>query len=332
MRINGLSQGRRTLGAERGNGSEVTVFADLTLLSDPIRSRLLLVLEGQELTVRELQQVTQLPQSTVSRHLRILGEEGWVIVRSAGASNWYHMAAKNLTEPSRRLWQAVREQVKTTPAARRDADRAKSVVAARQSRSREFFATSAGQWDRLRTELFGRAVSIAPLVGLADPEWTVADLGAGTGQLAEQLAQQVARVIAVDESPEMLAAAQTRLTGWPNVDLRSGSVDSLPIEDGSVDLAFLVLVLHHLADPAGAVAEASRVLRPGGRLVIVDMTPHEHREYRELMGHQTLGFDAETIGGWLTAAGLAPLPYRVIGPDPEARGPSLFVATGRKNR
>ncbi|MGE0551945.1 MAG: ArsR/SmtB family transcription factor [Gemmatimonadales bacterium] len=314
------------------DGSEAAVFSHLTVLADPIRTRLLLVLERQELTVRELQQVMQLPQSTVSRHLRTLGEEGWVASRAAGSSNWYRMAGRDLAEAGRRIWQTVRDQASATPAARRDADRARIVVAERQSRSREFFATTAGHWDRLRSELFGRAALIAPLVGLAESEWTVADLGAGTGPLSEQLAPHVARVIAIDESPEMLAAARARLGGFSNVELRAGTLESLPIDDASVDVSFAVLVLHHLADPAAAVLEAGRVLTPGGRLVIVDMAPHEHSEYRELMGHQALGFDAETVEAWLAPAGIASRGYRIIGPDPEAKGPSLFVATGRKQR
>lgn len=315
-------------GASRAaaSGSEGVVFEQLTALSDPIRTRLLLALERQELTVRELQQILQLPQSTVSRHLGVLAGAGWVTARSSGPSNWYRMAGRDLPDTARQLWQVVRSQAESVPAARRDAERTGSVLAARQSRSREFFASSAGQWDRLRAELFGRAAVVAPLLGVANPDWVVADLGCGTGELAAQLAPHVARMIAVDDSAPMLEAARQRLAGAGNVDLRAASLEALPIDGESVDLVFAVLVLHHLSDPSQAVNEAARILRPGGRLVIVDMVPHEHAEYRELMGHQWLGFDAAAVGRWCERAGFGPPSYRVLSPDPEARGPNLFVA------
>jgi ArsR family transcriptional regulator len=237
------------------------------------------------------------------------------------------MAARELSDIARQLWQAVRPQAAATRPARRDAERTRTVLATRRSRSREFFSTSAGRWDRLRGELFGNAAALAPFLGLASRDWVVADLGCGTGQLAEQLAPHVARVVAVDESSAMLDAARQRLAPVANIDLRAGSLDDLPLEDRSVDVAFLVLVLHHLPDPERALAEAHQVLRPGGRLVIVDMTPHERAEYRELMGHQWLGFDEATLVKWCEAAGLAEPTYQRIRPDPAAKGPTLFVAT-----
>jgi ArsR family transcriptional regulator len=294
------------------------------------RTRLLVALERQEFTVRELQQILQLPQSTVSRHLRLLAEEGWVTARASGASNWYRMAGRQLPDSARKLWQVVRGQATETAPARRDAERARSVLAARHTRSRDFFATSAGQWDRVRGELFGRAATVAPFLGLVDPEWVIADLGCGTGLLAEQFAPRVARVLAVDESAPMLAAARRRLAGYENVEVRSGGLENLPIESGTVHLAFIPLVLHHLAEPAEAIAEAARILVPGGRLVSVDMAPHEHAEYRELMGHQWLGFDAETIDGWCRSAGLTVRIHQLVTPDPEAKGPTLFVASATK--
>jgi SAM-dependent methyltransferase len=307
--------------------AQPVVFAQLAALADPIRSRVLLALEAQELSVRELQQVLQLPQSTVSRHLRLLGDEGWIRSRSSGATNWYRMAAGELPGSARQLWAVVREQARTAPAARRDAERARAVLAERQGRSREFFATSAGQWDRLRGELFGRTAVLGPLLGLARREWVVADLGCGTGDLAAALAPHVARVVAVDDSAAMLDGARARTAGLPNVELRAGALEALPLADASVDVAFAVLVLHHLADPAGALREAARVLRPGGRLVVVDMVPHERAEYRELMGHQWMGFDESQLAPWCRAAGLGEVAVRPLTPDPEAKGPTLFVLT-----
>jgi ArsR family transcriptional regulator len=309
---------------------EPIVFSQLAALSDATRCRLLLALEQQELTVRELRQVLQLPQSTISRHLRVLADEGWVRSRASGTSNWYRMSSAALAESARQLWQVVRSQARATAASGRDAERLRSVLAERQIRSREFFATSAGQWDKLRSELFGRGAVVGPFLGLLQAEWVVADLGCGTGQLAEQLAARVGRVIAIDDSTAMLDAARQRLAALDNVELHAASLEHLPLVDGSVDLAFIVLVLHHLAEPAPAVREAGRVLRPGGRLVIVDMLPHEHAEYRDLMGHQWLGFDRNTVEAWCGESGLGALAFQPIAPDPEAHGPTLFVASATR--
>ena len=307
------------------------LFTRLAALADPTRARLLLAVERQELAVNELRAALQLPQSTVSRHLKLLADEGWVTSRADGTTNWYRLASQALDDEARQLWKVVRDQLADSPAARRDAERIRSIVAERQSRSREFFATSAGQWDRLRSELFGPGIETLALSCLLEPDWTVGDLGAGTGQLTATMAPLVTRVIAVDESPAMLDAARLRIGDAGNVDLRQGALEALPIDDASLDLALIVLVLHHLAAPDRAIEEAGRVLRPGGRLVIVDMLPHERSEYRQLMGHQWPGFDADTIADWCAAARLTDLIVRPLRPDPEAQGPLLFGARARKS-
>jgi ArsR family transcriptional regulator len=306
------------------------VFDRLASLADPIRGRLLLALESQELAVNELRSALQLPQSTVSRHLKVLGEEGWVSSRASGPTNWYRMSGRDMDPDARRLWQVVRDQIAETPAARRDAERIKSVISRRQTRSQEFFATGAGGWDQLRSELFGPGIERFALAGLLDPDWVVADLGTGTGTLAAGLAPLVRTLIAIDASSAMLSAARHRLRGVGNVEIRQARLESLPLDDQSVDLVFAVLVLHYLAEPERAVAEAGRVLRAGGRFVVVDMRPHERTEYRETMGHQWLGFDAETVQGWDRRAGLTKSSYRPLAPQPNAKGPLLFVATSIK--
>lgn len=327
--MNGLTL-NPTSTVDRTSPVEPPVFSQLAALADPVRSRLLLALERQELSVRELQQILQLPQSTVSRHLKLLADEGWISARASGSSNWYRMLLADLPDSARQLWAVVREQARASAAARRDAERTRTVVAERLGRSREFFATSAGQWERVRSELFGRAAIVGPLLGLVRAHWTVADLGAGTGELAATLAPHVARVLAIDDSPAMLASARQRLAGLDNVELVPGALEQVPIPDGAVHLAFAVLVLHHLAEPGRAIAEAARILAPGGRLVVVDMVPHEHTEYRELMGHQWLGFEAAALARWCKEAGLARFVCRPVAPDPEAKGPTLFVMTAER--
>ncbi|CAN5803167.1 metalloregulator ArsR/SmtB family transcription factor [soil metagenome] len=307
-----------------------SIFDRMSALADTTRSRLLLLLERQELTVSELCAVLQLPQSTVSRHLKVLGDEGWVQARAEGTSRWYRMVPERLEAPARRLWQLVREQISGSGAVLQDAQRLQSVLSLRRSKAQEFFSSAAGEWDRLRGDLFGRRADLQALLGLLPEGWTVGDLGCGTGHVAEALAPFAAQVIAVDDSPAMLDAARARLTGFENVEVRGGDLASLPIEDRSLDAAVLFLVLHYLVEPARVIAEVARVLRRGGRLLIADMTPHEREEYRQQMGHVWLGFTQHQIAQWAEEGGLEAPRYRALPADPTAKGPTLFAASARK--
>jgi ubiquinone/menaquinone biosynthesis C-methylase UbiE len=312
------------------NHSAEALFDRMSALADPVRSRVLLVLERRELTVGELGAVFQLPQSTMSRQLKALVEEGWLVWRAEGTSRRYTLPLARLDPPARRLWELVREQVARLPAAEQDALRVRGVLAQRRTKGREFFSTAAGEWDRLRAELFGRRMELQALLGLLDERWTVGDLGCGTGQVAASLAPFVERVYAVDESPEMLEAARKRLSETPNVEVRRGELESLPLEAASLDAAVLFLVLPYLAEPGAALAEVARVLRPGGRLLVVDMAPHEREEYRQRMGHVWLGFAPEQLGGWLAEAGLREHRHVLLPSDPEAKGPGMFAASARR--
>src|SRR4051812_27939716 len=271
------------------------ILDHLSALADTTRSRILLLLDRHELTVSELCGVMQLPQSTVSRHLKALADSGWVAARAEGTSNLYSMTRDGLDPAARRLWTLVREQVGSTPAATQDQRRLQTVLAERRTKSQEFFSSSAGQWDRLREELFGERFHLAALAALAEPDWTVGDLGCGTGQVSSALAPFVSHVIAVDASAAMLHAAKKRLSGFDNVDLRRGDLGALPIDDARLDAATLMLVLHHVADPERAIADIARVLKPGGRLIMVDMLPHDRESYRQQMGHVWLGFSEEHL-------------------------------------
>ncbi|MBA2305947.1 MAG: methyltransferase domain-containing protein [Acidobacteria bacterium] len=200
----------------------------------------------------------------------------------------------------------------------------------RQSTSREFFESAAGQWDKLREELFGRASHLQALPALLDPEWTVGDLGCGTGAVAAALAPFVGRVIAVDRSGDMLQGARRRLRDYVNVEVRRGELESLPIADAELDAATLLLVLHHLPGPAEALAEAARVLRPGGRLLICDMLPHDREAYRQQMGHVWLGFSEEQLKGFLADAGFSGARIVPLASNTAVKGPGLFVARAIK--
>jgi ArsR family transcriptional regulator len=306
------------------------ILDQLAVLSDATRVRVLAVLEAHELTVSELCEVLRLPQSTVSRHLKTLADGGWVASRREATSRLYTVNAEALPESSRSLWQVVRDQLADAPGAAADARRLARVLDARRATSQAFFSQSAGEWGRLRAELFGVAAPAKALLGLLEPEWVVADLGCGAGHVAGLVAPFVARVIGVDGSAAMLAAAQDAVPA--NVDLRQGALEALPIGDGEVDLALLVLVLHHAPDPARVLAEAARVLKPGGRLVVVDLRPHDREDYRRSMGHVWLGFGDLQISRLLQAAGFEAARVVPLAPEPAADGPALFLAAARRAR
>lgn len=301
----------------------------MQVLSDPMRSRLLALLDRAELTVSELCDVVQAPQSTVSRHLRVLADDGWIEARREGTNRHYSMTER-LDEEARRLWEVVGDELHDAPFGEHDAMRLASVLRQRRERSREFFDRTAGEWDELRQELYGETAELSAVLALLDDAWTVGDLGCGTGRVADRLAPWIARLVAVDASRSMLDEARRRLARHDNVDLRRGELEELPLDDGELDMALLVLVLHHLPQPEVVLAEVRRVLRPGGRLVVLDMVPHDRTEYRSQMGHLWLGFEEEELAGWLEAADLAAARYSVLPPDPAARGPMLFVATARR--
>jgi ubiquinone/menaquinone biosynthesis C-methylase UbiE/DNA-binding MarR family transcriptional regulator len=312
------------------SGRAPAILDHLTALSDATRSRLLLLLDRHELTVSELCSIMQLPQSTVSRHLKALADSGWIAARNEGTSHLYTMTRDELDVSARRLWLLVREQVGPTPAATQDHRRLLAALAERRTKSQEFFSSSAGQWDRVRDELFGDRVHLAAMAALADPDWIAGDLGCGTGQVSAALAPFVGRVIAVDSSAAMLQAARRRLTGFDNIDLRRGELEALPIDDTRLDVAILMLVLHHVPEPQQAVKEVARVLKPGGRIIVGDMLPHDRESYRQQMGHVWLGFSDEHVERMLTEAGFGRVRHVALPPDSHVKGPGLFVATGEK--
>jgi ubiquinone/menaquinone biosynthesis C-methylase UbiE len=305
------------------------LFGRMNALADSTRSRILLALERNELTVNELRAIMQLPQSTLSNHLKVLSNGGWVTSRSEGTSRLYRLATDSIDVQARKLWNLVRDQIATSTSAEQDSRRAKAVLAQRTSKSQQFFSSSAGEWDRLRADLFGKHTDAA-LLALFEPTWTVADLGCGTGQVSALISPFVRHVIAVDESSAMLSAAKKRLAGYKNVDVRSGKLESLPLGDDEANVSLLFLVLHYVTNPAEAIAEAARITAPRGKLLVVDMMPHERADLRHAMGHLWQGFTDEAVINWMRDAGLEDICYTPLPPDPDAKGPTLFAATGSK--
>jgi ubiquinone/menaquinone biosynthesis C-methylase UbiE/DNA-binding HxlR family transcriptional regulator len=303
------------------------ILERLSALGDETRARILALLERSELTVTELASVLQAPQPSVSRHLKTLASEGWVEARVEGRNKHYRLAP-DLDAPARELWRIVREQIAGGGPYAADAERARAVLERRRLRSAEFFARAAERWDEVREEHFGPGANLMALLGLIPSDWVVADLGVGTGTLTQTLAPFASRVIGVDRSEQMLAAASLRLSGVANVELRQGELERLPIGNGEIDLAILGLVLHYVVDPPTVLAEVRRVLRPGGRVVALDMRVHDRGpRYAEEMGHVWPGFDPERVSGWLAEAGFAHVRAVPLPPSRDATGPLLFLAS-----
>lgn len=309
---------------------EPGLLRTLDSLSDMARLRLLLVIGKEELSVGEICGVLQLPQSTVSRHLKVLHESGWIVRRTEGTAGLYRMDESALEPGPRQLWNVVREQLGSSPTLQEDEHRLVGILAARRSDSKAFFGRIVGEWDRLRGELFGESFTAEALLGFLNPDWVVADLGCGTGTTTELLAPVVKTVIAVDREPQMLTAARQRLAEFDNVVYREDDIARLSLDDGSADAAIVSLVMVYVPQPEAAVAEMARILRPGGTAMIVDLVTHDRQSYLHTMGHQHLGFDEKEVRHWADAGGLTDTRYLRLRPAPEAKGPGLFVATMRK--
>jgi len=311
-------------------GSRPRLTDRLALLSEMTRLRLLRLLEAEELGVGELASILQLPQSTVSRHLKTLLEKNWIIRRSEGTASMYRLVVESLNAESRELWELARRQLGTPPQVRQDDHRLKQVLAKRATDTIAYFGRVGGEWDAVRSELFGSSFVDEALLALLDPRWIVADLGCGTGDIAARLAPLVSAVHVVDMSKAMLAAARKRLGGHSNVKFHHGDLTNLPLADESVDAAVISLVLHHVADPETAIAEAARILRPRGRLLVIDMLEHDREQYRQTMGHKWLGFHPSRMAEWFTAAGLGAQRTIHLPSDPSAKGPDLFALAGSR--
>lgn len=328
----------RDRGSPQGNhGSPVVkesalhdLSRHLDLLSEPVRVRLLAALSEEELAVGELVRIVQLPQSTVSRHLKALLVGGWVARRSEGTAGWFRFDATDVPEAALRVWSVVREDFEGTLQHGEDRARLGAVLEARLADSSSFFGRMHAQWDALRAELFGGDFFLPTLLSLLPPELEVADLGCGTGEVLAMLAPVVRRVVGIDREQAMLEAAAERCAGVDNVTLRQGGLEDLPLGDREVDAALLMLVLHHVADPARALREARRVVRPGGTVVVLDMQAHERVDYRHTMGHLHLGFDEERVRSFAAEVGLTLAALRALPPAAEAQGPPLFVAVMRR--
>ncbi len=273
-------------------------------LADETRIRLMDVLLVRELNVGELVGVFGMGQSRISRHLRILSEAGLVECRREGLRAYYRAAVRG---EGRRYLDCAASFFAETPSHAQDAARAGEAVRERVLASRRFFDAVAGQWRDLSREVLGDFNLAEELAGRLHPGMLVADLGCGPGELLAKLAETARRVVGVDASPRMLELAAARLADKPNASLRLGELEHLPLREGEVQAVTLSLVLHHLDDPRAALAEARRVLAPGGLLLVAEFDRHGNEDMRVKYGDARLGVDEETLYDWLRAAGFAPV-------------------------
>lgn len=300
----------------------------LQTLADATRVRLLRLLEQEELSVSELCNVVQMPQSTVSRHLKLLIEDRWITNRREGTNQLYRIDRESWSEARSSLWSWVRHQA-DSPTTELDQRRLASVLAER-SRSAIFFSSAAEQWDKLRVELFGSQLDAVALAASLPSDAVVAELGCGSAPICKLVAPYVKTAYAIDNSPAMLSAAKSTVAGYTNVHLHSAALTDLPLADNHLDVAWLVVVLAYLPEPVAALREAARVIKPGCALVIVDMLPHERTAYRIEMGHLRLGVARPELLSWLAEAGLELTVYHPLPPDAVAKGPALFTAVARR--
>lgn len=307
----------------------ISITGQLAALGELIRLRIMRLLELEELAVGEVAKVIQLPQSTVSRHLKVLSENQLVEKRAEGTATLYRVSLDDMLPEARRLWLAVRDRIDAPGELAEDARRLTAVIAERRTDSQAFFGRVAGEWDSLRSELFGDRFTLQAMLSFLPSNWVVADLGCGTGNVAELLAPVVGKVIAIDRSDAMLAAARQRLAGIENVQFLSGDLERLSLASASVDAVIAALVVHHLEDPAAALREAARIVRPGGGgVLVIDMVAHDREQYRHTMGHKHLGFSRAAIESLFRACGLSLRSYRELPVAADGKGPGLFAAIG----
>jgi len=303
----------------------------MNALADATRLRLLRLLERNELSVAELCDILQLPQSTVSKHLKVLNDQNLTRHRKQGTTHLYRTILDELDATARRLWLISREQTEDWPTVKQDGLRLSRVLREKAEGAEAFFAGAASEWDKLRADLYGEQFTQSALLALLPSTYIVADLGCGTGNVAAAIAPNVRQVIGVDASAAMLKAAKKRCEELDNVDLRRGDLSAIPIEDGTCDAALLLLVLTYVPDPETVLRELSRILKKGGKAVIVDLLPHDRDDFRRQLDQQHMGFAAERLAGTLNACGFAESRTIELPPEPEAKGPALFLAIASKN-
>ncbi len=302
-----------------------SILKSLRLAADPNRLRLLLLLEREELSVAELQEILGKGQSQVSTNLALLKSSGLVDDRRTGKNAFYRLKA-----PAQ-LMELLREAAAEVPEVEQDTQALRLVLRKRQDSMRRYFDELAGKFGRQYVP--GRSwKGIAEALLKLMPPMVIADLGAGEGTISQLMAQRAKRVIAIDNSEKMVefGAELARKHHIANLEYRLGDLEAVPIRTGTVDLAFLSQALHHASHPERAIAEARRILKPGGRIAVLDLNRHHFEEAREMYADLWLGFTELEIERYLKSAGFKNVETAVVHRETEAPFFETMLAVGEK--
>ena len=307
----------------------------LRAAGEPTRLRILALLADATLTVSDLTEILRQAQPRVSRHLKLLTDAGLIERTAEGAWAYFHLASSDPRVQVARG--ALRSLAGADPTLASDRERLATVRTERAREAQQFFDQSAPEWDAIRQLHVGdERVEMALLDALASqPYRSVLDVGTGTGRILELLGPNIERGLGCDISPRMLSIARNKLdqVGLRHCRVRQADLYALGIPANSFDVAVIHQVLHLLDDPAVAIREAAGTLTTGGRLLVVDFAPHTQERLRHQFAHRRLGFPAETIDEWIITAGLDPVGFETLLPEPTAPGRvaiSIWVARDRR--
>jgi len=304
-----------------------SILKSLKLLTDPSRFRVLSLLMAEELSVAELQEILAMGQSRISTHLSQLRQAELVEDRRSGKNSLYRLRPG----VSKELLDLLKTGAAEIPEAESDRRALELILRKRQDKTRAYFDELAGKFGRQYVP--GRSwKGLAETLLMLMPPMVIADLGAGEGTFTQLLARRAKNVIAVDNSEKMVAYADelAKKNGLSNVDFRVGDLENPPIEDESVDLAFFSQSLHHAPHPQRAVDAAARILKPGGRIVILDLRKHHMEEARELYADLWLGFNEVEIDGFLRVAGFGDIQIFPVHKEEESPHFETLLAIGQK--
>jgi ubiquinone/menaquinone biosynthesis C-methylase UbiE len=301
-----------------------SILKSLRVLADESRVRLLLLLEKEELSVAELQEILAMGQSRISMHLSQLKQAGLVADRKAGKNSLYHFTGGELTDLIHAAGKEIAE-------AAEDAKALELALNKRQDKMRAYFDELAGKFGR--NYVPGRSwKALAEMLLQLMPPMVIADLGAGEGTFSQLLAQRAERVIAVDNSARMVefGTQLAKANGTTNLEYRQGDLESPPIDDSSVDLAFFSQSLHHAIHPQRAVEAAYRILKPGGKIVILDLKKHTFEEAREMYADTWLGFSEVELKDFLEHAGFEKAQSWIVDREKQAPGFETMLVMGTR--